>query len=213
VGFIVTNLATDSHAVVRFYNQQGTAEQWIGEDKPAVKMTRLSCHLFRSNEVRETVAWVTFGPSAAKQDRQLVADELVATVREDRRTIGETRPLLLARTRKYYETTKPINPSHSAGGLPVWPDAPDEPLQRLPKLLGAQAGIPHNAAHGMSVDGIMPGNRDDAHAVGHDDVLPLPRDSKSGPFQRLDGAQVRDARDLSHALCRHVHFPRLCLRG
>ena len=29
VGFIVTNLETDSRAVVRFYNKRGTAEQWI----------------------------------------------------------------------------------------------------------------------------------------------------------------------------------------
>ena len=52
VGFIVTNLETDSRAVVRFYNTRGTAEQWIEEGKQAVKMTRLSCHRFRSNEVR-----------------------------------------------------------------------------------------------------------------------------------------------------------------
>jgi hypothetical protein len=52
VGFIVTNLRTDSRAVVRFYNKRGTAEQWIREGKQAVKMTRLSCHHFRSNEVR-----------------------------------------------------------------------------------------------------------------------------------------------------------------
>ena len=52
VGFIVTNLETDSNAVVRFYNKRGTAEQWIKEGKQAVKMTRLSCHRFRSNEVR-----------------------------------------------------------------------------------------------------------------------------------------------------------------
>jgi len=52
VGFIVTNLETDSGAVVRFYNKRGTAEQWIKEGKQAVKMTRLSCHRFRSNEVR-----------------------------------------------------------------------------------------------------------------------------------------------------------------
>jgi hypothetical protein len=52
VGFIVTSLDTDSRAVLRFYNQRGTAEQWIKEGKPAVKMTRLSCHRFRSNEVR-----------------------------------------------------------------------------------------------------------------------------------------------------------------
>ena len=52
VGFIVTNLETDSRAVVRFYNKRGTAEQWIKEGKQAVKMTRLSCRRFRSNEVR-----------------------------------------------------------------------------------------------------------------------------------------------------------------
>jgi hypothetical protein len=52
VGFIVTNLQTDSRAVVRFYSKRGTAEQWIKEGKQAVKMTRLSCHRFRSNEVR-----------------------------------------------------------------------------------------------------------------------------------------------------------------
>jgi len=52
VGFIITNLETDSRAVVRFYNKRGTTEQWIKEGKQAVKMTRLSCHRFRSNEVR-----------------------------------------------------------------------------------------------------------------------------------------------------------------
>jgi len=52
VGFIVTNLEADSRAVVRFYNKRGTAEQWIKQGKQAVRMTRLSCHRFRSNEVR-----------------------------------------------------------------------------------------------------------------------------------------------------------------
>src|SRR5947209_11322200 len=52
VGFIVTNLTLPSRAVVRFYNKRGTAEQWIKEGKQAVKMTRLSCHRFRPNEVR-----------------------------------------------------------------------------------------------------------------------------------------------------------------
>ena len=48
---------TDSRANnVRFYNKRGTAEQWIKEGKQAVKMTRLSCHRFRSNEVR---LWLT----------------------------------------------------------------------------------------------------------------------------------------------------------
>ena len=56
VGFIVTNLTLPSRAVVRFYNKRGTAEQWIKEGKQAVKMTRLSCHRFRPNEVR---LWLT----------------------------------------------------------------------------------------------------------------------------------------------------------
>jgi Transposase DDE domain group 1 len=52
VGFIVTNLAAESRAVVRFYNKHGAAEQWIKGGKQAVKMTRLSCHRSRANEVR-----------------------------------------------------------------------------------------------------------------------------------------------------------------
>lgn len=52
VGFIVTNLSLPSRAVVRFYNRRGTAEQWIKEGKQATHWTRLSCHRFRSNEVR-----------------------------------------------------------------------------------------------------------------------------------------------------------------
>src|SRR5271163_2637959 len=52
VGFIVTNLATSSQALVRFYNKRGTAEQWIKEGKQATHWTRLSCHRFRANKVR-----------------------------------------------------------------------------------------------------------------------------------------------------------------
>jgi len=52
VGFIVTTLELDNRAVVRFYNKRGTAEQWIRAGKEAVKLTRLSCHRFRANEVR-----------------------------------------------------------------------------------------------------------------------------------------------------------------
>ncbi len=52
VGFIVTNLSRPAKRVVRFYNQRGTAEQWIKEGKNAVKWTRLSCHDFVDNQVR-----------------------------------------------------------------------------------------------------------------------------------------------------------------
>jgi hypothetical protein len=52
MGFIVTTLTGTNRAVVRFYNQRGTAEQWIKEGKAATHWTRLSCHRFRANEVR-----------------------------------------------------------------------------------------------------------------------------------------------------------------
>src|SRR5499427_3659149 len=85
VGFIVTNLSSPSLAVVRFYNKRGTAEQWIKEGKQAVKMTRLSCHRFRANEVRLQLSVLAYnGQSvaahgAAEENRPLVADELAAT--------------------------------------------------------------------------------------------------------------------------------------
>ena len=60
VGFIVTNLTLPSRAVVRFYNKRGTSEQWIKEGKQAVKMTRLSCHRFRSNEVRLWLSLIAY---------------------------------------------------------------------------------------------------------------------------------------------------------
>jgi len=52
VGFIVTNLARPTERVVAFYNQRGTAEQWIKEGKSAIKWTRLSCRTFSANAVR-----------------------------------------------------------------------------------------------------------------------------------------------------------------
>ena len=46
--------------MVRFYNKRGTAEQWIKEGKQAVKMTRLSCHRFRSNPVRLALSLLAY---------------------------------------------------------------------------------------------------------------------------------------------------------
>ena len=103
VGFIVTNLETDSRAVVRFYNKRGTAEQWIKEGKQAVKMTRLSCHRFRSNEVRLVaerdglqLGQPLAAAGAAEEDRQLVADQFAAAAGEDGRPVGQARAVLLA---------------------------------------------------------------------------------------------------------------------
>jgi hypothetical protein len=52
VGFIVTDLSRPAERVVSFYNQHGTAEQWINEGKGAIKWTQLSCRTFAANAVR-----------------------------------------------------------------------------------------------------------------------------------------------------------------
>ncbi len=52
VGFIVTNLSWRFKNVVKFYNGQGTAEQWIKEGKNAVQWTKLSCRKFKDNQTR-----------------------------------------------------------------------------------------------------------------------------------------------------------------
>ncbi len=49
---IVTKLSLHSRARSRFYNKWGMAKQRIKEGKQAVQITRLSCHRFRSNDVR-----------------------------------------------------------------------------------------------------------------------------------------------------------------
>jgi len=107
VGFIVTNLETPSRAVVRFHNKRGTAEQLIKEGKEAVKMTRLSCHRFRSNQVRLALSLLAYNLGSLWRRLALprgienwFADESAATSGaatsgEDRRTDGETCALLL----------------------------------------------------------------------------------------------------------------------
>ena len=52
VGFVVTNLGRPAERVVAFYNQRGTAEQWIKQGENAIRWTRLSCRRFDRNAVR-----------------------------------------------------------------------------------------------------------------------------------------------------------------
>jgi hypothetical protein len=61
------------------------------EGKQTVKMTRLSCHRFRSNEVRLWLSVLAYnlGPpqvsvGAVEEDQELVVDQLAAMVGEDR---------------------------------------------------------------------------------------------------------------------------------
>jgi hypothetical protein len=54
----VINLARPAERVVAFYNQRGTAEQWITEGKGAIKWTRLSCRSFAANAARlQLILW------------------------------------------------------------------------------------------------------------------------------------------------------------
>ena len=65
VGFIVTNLSRPTERVVAFYNQRGTAEQWIKEDTPVVPQV--------PSQRRPAPT-----PRARLQSRQLHADTRVA---------------------------------------------------------------------------------------------------------------------------------------
>ncbi len=77
MGFLVTNLSPPSRAVVRFYNKRGTAEQCVNEGKQAVKMTRLSCHRFRSNEVRLWLSVIAY--NLGNLWRRLALPQRIAT--------------------------------------------------------------------------------------------------------------------------------------
>ena len=46
--------------MVRFYNQRGTAEQWIKEGKNAVNGTKLSCRPFKDNAARLQLFALTY---------------------------------------------------------------------------------------------------------------------------------------------------------
>src|ERR1017187_6745848 len=103
VGFIVTNLETDSRAVVRFYNKRGhggtvdQGRQAGGEDDAAellpVPLQRGAAHAQRDRlQPRQPMA----AAGAAEEDRELVADEFAATAGENGRAIGEACPVLLA---------------------------------------------------------------------------------------------------------------------
>jgi len=100
VGFIVTNLARGADRVVVFYNQRGTAEQYIKEGKNAVKWTRLSCRTMRGNAVAAPASCVCPQPCqlpghsrASARGAALVADNYPRQTREDWREAGQRCPI------------------------------------------------------------------------------------------------------------------------
>jgi hypothetical protein len=92
VGFLVTNPPFESEQVFGFYNQRGTAEQYIKEGKMALKWTRLSCKTMAQNEVRLQLHALAYNlgmflqsTDLPRRGRHLVADELADASDQDRR--------------------------------------------------------------------------------------------------------------------------------
>src|SRR6266576_3745149 len=67
--------------------------------------------------------------------------------------------------------------SSPPGPLSV-PERGNSPSEKFSKLLDRESCIPNDAAHRERVHRIVPRDRQDTHAVGHDDMLPLPHDSE-----------------------------------
>src|SRR6516164_7574425 len=114
VGFIIINLARPAERVVAFYNQRGTAEQWIKEGKNAIKWTRLSCRTFAANAVRLQLRNEVCGP---EPDRQRRAGPL-----HDRASRQRVIPLTFAAP----ENVRPVGEAVGFAGLAA-PSA-DEPV-------------------------------------------------------------------------------------
>ncbi len=85
--------------VVAFYNQRGTAEQWIKEGKAAIKWTRLSCRSFAANAVRLQLHALAYNLGnfmrtlAMPRGGRAVADEPQGKAHQDRREGGAPWPL------------------------------------------------------------------------------------------------------------------------
>ena len=101
VGFIVTTLTGTNRAVVHFYNQRGTAEQWIKEGKEATHWTRLSCHRFRGQRGAVTPRAHRLQPrqppaptGPAPGHPELVPDESPTAALQDRWPPHSARPIL-----------------------------------------------------------------------------------------------------------------------
>jgi hypothetical protein len=52
MNIVVTNMTRPAERVIAFYNQRGTAKQWIKEGKNAIIWSRLSCRRFAANAAR-----------------------------------------------------------------------------------------------------------------------------------------------------------------
>ncbi len=71
-------------------------------------------------------------------------------------------------------------------------------LQQCAKFIRGETGIADDAAHRVSVDRIVPRNRQDAGTVSHDDVLSLPEHPEPSLLENSNSCLVVDARTRRH---------------
>ena len=72
------------------------------------------------------------------------------------------------------------------------------PSQKPTKFLDRQTGVANDATHRECVDRIASWDCQDAHAVRHDDVLPLAKDAETRALERPDCTLMRDSGELAH---------------
>lgn len=70
--------------------------------------------------------------------------------------------------------------------------------EEAPKLLDRQTRIANQTRHGVWIDRIVPRDRENAHPVGHDDVLSLTNDTESSFLKGANRVEMTDARTLRH---------------
>jgi hypothetical protein len=75
--------------------------------------------------------------------------------------------------------------------------------EKLQERLGGKPCILDDSGHGMGIDGIGAGNGKETTAIGHDDMLTLADDSEAGFLQCTHSAEVGNAVDVAHGLCRY----------
>ena len=73
-----------------------------------------------------------------------------------------------------------------------------QPSKELLELLNRESSVTHDPAHGKGVDWIGTGERENAAAIGHDNVLAFASDIESSLLERPDGIAVIDARESGH---------------
>ena len=66
------------------------------------------------------------------------------------------------------------------------------------ELFDGQPSVASNAAHGESVDRIVPRNSQDTNTIGHDDMFALSHDAKASLFESAHRVEVIDAGNLRH---------------